>query len=404
LTRTQLKILSMPHITLKIGFKEVLDKVRERSLFLGREEGLLMVEGQQSCYPILILPRREGTLLRLDKGVHFLDLAEAHLIIHKLAQDVGGEIIHSTLDPRAQVRPLPSSFATPRGWIERGGLPGVLGKVERVEVEIGFGNGEFLERLVTPGKGVVGIEISNWAIKRALNRLKDKGPHIILKAPGGWAIKWLFPPNSIDALYILFPFPWPKRPSRRLVQEGFLRLVATRLKRGGRVVLATDHQDYAQQIKELFGASPHFKEDQPPEEINTKYLRKWLAQGLTIYRMAFINMEPAPGKDHQMPSLQYPVEVEGVDPPKVMEAFQPWNRLLEGGFFKVERVYLNLQEGSLLFRTTFQAPDLSLHRQFLLWKEGVLDLVATWGETIPPPLARAMEEMGRWLSTLSSTF
>ncbi len=385
----------MPHITLKIGFKEVLDKLQPRAPFLGREEGLLMVKGHQGTYPILILPRREGTLIRLDKGVHFLDLAEAHGIINQLVQEIGGEVIHSALDPKARVCPLPASFATPRRWVEKGGLSGLLGVIQTVEVEIGFGNGEFLERLVAPGKGVVGIEISNWAIKRALNRLKDKGPHLLLKAPGGWAIKWLFPPQSIDTLYILFPFPWPKRPSRRLVQPGFVQLLAEKLKRGGRVVLATDHEDYARQMKTLFGESPHFTEDRPPEEINTKYLRKWLAQGLTIHKMAFVNADPAPAREHQLPLLQYPLEVKGVDPLKLMEGFQPWSLPTEEGFFKVERAYVNLQEGSLLFRTTFQDPDLSLHHQFFLWKANTLDLAPTWGETIFPPLARAMEEMAK---------
>ena len=389
----------MPHITLKKGFKEVLDKLQGPDLFLGREEGLLLVRKEEGTYPILILPRREGTLLRLDKGVHFLDLSQAHIIIHELAQKIGGEILHSTLDTRAHPRPLPSAFATPRTWVERGGLPGLLGSRERVEVEIGFGNGEFMERLVAPNKAVVGIEISNWAIKRALNRLKGKGPHIILKAAGGWALRWLFPPQSIDTLYILFPFPWPKRPSRRLVQAPFVRTLAEKIKKGGRVVLATDDSHYAQQMEETFSSSPHFLRDQPPEEINTKYLRKWLAQGLTIHKMAFVNAQPAPRGRHEIPRLQYPVEVKGLNPLEFMEKFTPWELPLEEeGFFKLERAYLNPREGSLLFRSTFQDPELALHHQFLLWRQGILDLLPTWGETVPPPLARAMEEMGRWLS------
>ena len=387
----------MPHITLEKGFKEALEKLRDRGIFLGRGEGLLLAQGEAGTYPILILPRREGTLLRLDKGTHFLDLSQAHSIIHRLAQEIGGEAIQSTLDPQARPRPLPPSFATPRRWIQGGGLAGLLGPVERVEVEIGFGNGEFLERLVAPGKGVVGMEISNWAIKRALNRLQGKGPHVILKSPGGWAVKWLFPPRSMDALYILFPFPWPKRPSRRLIQPAFVRALAEKVKPGGRVVLATDHQDYARQMEECFSSSPHFHQDEPPGEIHTKYLRKWLAQGLSIYRMAFVNRRPPPERAHEMPSLQHPVEVEGIDPIRLMEGFQPWGFSTEEGFFKIERAYVNLQEGSLLFRTTLQDPDLALHHQFLLWKDGILDLMPTWGETVPPPLARAMEKMGQWL-------
>ncbi len=389
----------MPHITLKKGFKEVLDRLQEEDLFLGREEALLLVRGDGGTYPVAILPRREGTLLRLDKGAHFLDLGEIHGILNRLTQEVGGEVIQSTLNPEARPSAPPPTFATPRKWLEEGGLQGLLKNPKEVAVEIGFGNGEFLERLAGQEKAVVGIEISNWAIKRALNRLKGKGPHAILKAPGGWAIKWLFPSESIDILYILFPFPWPKRPSRRLIQAPFIETLAEKLKKGGKVVLATDDREYAQQMRELFPESPCFQEGGEPEEINTKYLRKWTSLGLTIYRMTFIKKATPPSTDHQFPHLQHPVEAKLKDPQGMVEGFRPWTLPLEGqGFFKVERIYLNLGEGTLLFRTTFQDPDLSLHHQFLLWRGDILDLLPTWGETVPPPLAYAMEEMARWLS------
>lgn len=396
-----LKILPMPHITLKKCFKEVLDNLQGENLFLGLEEALLLVRGEEGTYPIILLPRGENTFLRLDKGAHFLDLGEVHVILNRLAQKVGGEVIHSTLDPKARPKTPPTTYATPRRWLEGGGLGRLLKDHERVDVEIGFGNGEFLERLVEQGKAVVGIEISNWAIKRALNRLRGKGPHIILKAPGGWAVKWLFPPESIDALYILFPFPWPKRPSRRLIQAPFVQTLAEKLRRGGRVILATDHEEYAQQMRILFSASPCFQEGESPEEIDTKYLRKWISMGLAIHKMAFIKRETPSAMDHRFPYLQYLVKARVNNPQEVMEAFQPWTLRPEGqSFFKVERIYLNLKKGTLLFRTTFQDPDLSLHHQFLMWKEGILDLAPTWGETVPPPLARAMESMGKWLAGL----
>ncbi len=87
-----------------------------------------------------------------------------------------------------------------------------------------------------------------------------------------------------------------------------------------------------------------------------------IAMGLAIHKMAFIKRETPSAMDPRFPYLQYPVKARVNNPQEVMEAFQPWTlRPEDQSFFKVERIYLNLEKGTLLFRTTFQDPDLSLH-------------------------------------------
>ncbi len=57
---------------------------------------------------------------------------------------------------------------------------------------------------------------------------------------------------------IFYPDPWPKKKhhKRRLVQPGFMALVASRLEPGGRVHLATDWAEYAEQMLEVCAAEP----------------------------------------------------------------------------------------------------------------------------------------------------
>ena len=57
---------------------------------------------------------------------------------------------------------------------------------------------------------------------------------------------------------MLFPDPWHKKRhhKRRLVQPAFVALVASRLRQGGRLQLATDWEPYAQQMLEVLSAEP----------------------------------------------------------------------------------------------------------------------------------------------------
>jgi tRNA (guanine-N7-)-methyltransferase len=61
-----------------------------------------------------------------------------------------------------------------------------------------------------------------------------------------------FPEAFFDKIFILFPDPWPKtrHHKRRLVSEHFLARLKRILKPSGFLVLATDHDHYAQQIRE----------------------------------------------------------------------------------------------------------------------------------------------------------
>ena len=66
-------------------------------------------------------------------------------------------------------------------------------------------------------------------------------------------LKYQLPENSIDCVYIFFPDPWPKKKhhKRRLINSSFLTLLKPVLKNHGRLYIATDWKDYAEQILEL---------------------------------------------------------------------------------------------------------------------------------------------------------
>lgn len=63
----------------------------------------------------------------------------------------------------------------------------------------------------------------------------------------------LVEPDSLTGVRVFFPDPWPKsrHHKRRFLQSGTIELIASRLKPGGVLHIATDHADYALWIAEL---------------------------------------------------------------------------------------------------------------------------------------------------------
>jgi tRNA (guanine-N7-)-methyltransferase len=68
-------------------------------------------------------------------------------------------------------------------------------------------------------------------------------------------------PDSLAGLRIFYPDPWPKRRhhKRRLVQPETVALMASRLRPGATLHLATDVADYAEWMREVTDAEPRLE-------------------------------------------------------------------------------------------------------------------------------------------------
>ena len=69
------------------------------------------------------------------------------------------------------------------------------------------------------------------------------------------------PEQSVDTLQIFFPDPWHKKKhnKRRLIQPTFVEKLAACIKPGGILHLATDWENYAEQMLEVLSASERFE-------------------------------------------------------------------------------------------------------------------------------------------------
>ncbi len=164
----------------------------------------------------------------------------------------------------------------PIDWRQR------FGRDAPLEVEIGFGNGEFIARRAQarPERNLVGIEMEWASVQRALRQLAlTRVDNVrLLQADARVALERLFPPRSLQRAYALFPCPWSKKrhARRRLFAHAFLRLLNSRLATGGEVQVVTDHRPYLDWLLEQIpGAGFEAQWETIPPQFETKYERKW---------------------------------------------------------------------------------------------------------------------------------
>ncbi len=106
-----------------------------------------------------------------------------------------------------------------------------------------------------------------------------------------WAVEHLVAPGSLAELWTFFPDPWPKarHHKRRLVDAPFAALAARGWPRGA-WRLATDWEDYADQMRAVIGAEPGLTGGVVPrwaERPVTKFERKGREAGRTITDLAY---------------------------------------------------------------------------------------------------------------------
>lgn len=133
-----------------------------------------------------------------------------------------------------------------------------FGRSAPVLLEIGSGMGETTSQLVAaaPELNYVAVEVYKPGLAQLLLRAEHLGGLGNLRVLRGDAVDLLtdhIAPASLHGVRIFFPDPWPKKKhhKRRLVQPEFVSLVASRLEPGGVLHLATDWENYAEQMLEV---------------------------------------------------------------------------------------------------------------------------------------------------------
>jgi len=174
-----------------------------------------------------------------------------------------------------------------------------FGRRAPVVLEIGCGTGTSTLAMAQaePGIDVVAVEVYRRGLAQLLSAIdRTSDPEStsapvtnirLIRGDGVDVLTHMFGPGSLTGVRVFFPDPWPKarHHKRRLLQPDTVALIADRLRPGGVLHAATDHQGYAEQIAEVGDAEPRLRrigldaENLPMSVARpvTKYERKALA-------------------------------------------------------------------------------------------------------------------------------
>jgi tRNA (guanine-N7-)-methyltransferase len=180
--------------------------------------------------------------------------------------------------------------------VERLNLAGLFPRAQRLEAELGCGDGSFLAEYARrhPERNFIGVERLLGRIQKLDRKGRRAGLDNLrgVRIESSYFLQWLLPPRSASALHIYFPDPWPKLKHRRhrLIGENFPALARAALSPGGAVYLRTDDADYFRQMTEVFGGSGDFQETETPgelAELPTDFEREFNARGIGTLRAAY---------------------------------------------------------------------------------------------------------------------
>lgn len=176
--------------------------------------------------------------------------------------------------------------------------PGATLSLDRPKlVEIGPGRGDFLWSLAAshPYHQLIAIETKRRRFMKLCAGAARRELHHIVFFCGDAkeVIPQFIRPESVEAIHIQFPDPWPKKrhAKHRLITPKSIDLLITILKPGGQLHFATDVDWYARDVAALFAAEPVLKSIFSPEPIvttpipqfKTYFADKWQKMGRTFY-------------------------------------------------------------------------------------------------------------------------
>lgn len=172
-----------------------------------------------------------------------------------------------------------------------------------VELEIGSGKGTFLveQAKAFPDTNFFGVEWANKFYKYAVDRMERWGLSNVrmIRTDAALLIRDHIPDASLQMFHLYFPDPWPKKRhhKRRFFWDENLAQVHRILAPRGIVNVATDHENYFEQMTDVAdradqaGLFETVDFTRPAgardgEYVGTNYERKYIIEGRQTYTLA----------------------------------------------------------------------------------------------------------------------
>ena len=167
-------------------------------------------------------------------------------------------------------------------------------------LEIGFGMGDASAAIAQalPGTDFIGVEVHPPGVGALLKQIGERGLTNLrlIQHDAVDVLQLMIAPGSLSGVHVFFPDPWHKKKhnKRRLIQPGFVHLLADRLATGGYLHCATDWQPYAEQMLAVLSAEPALRNSaegyapRPGYRPLTKFENRGLKLGHGVWDLVFV--------------------------------------------------------------------------------------------------------------------
>ncbi len=131
-----------------------------------------------------------------------------------------------------------------------------------VILEIGFGMGDSTATIAQahPENDYLALEVHTPGVGNLLKVIDAEQLRNIriMQHDAVEVLRDMIGDDTLDGVHIFFPDPWHKarHNKRRLIQSPFIAQLVKKLKPGGYIHVATDWQDYAEQVLTVLSAEP----------------------------------------------------------------------------------------------------------------------------------------------------
>lgn len=192
---------------------------------------------------------------------------------------------------------ITSPIFVPEAQLKKAGsFAALFGNNNPLVLEIGCGVGDFVIQIARqhPERNFIAVDIFNQGCRQTCSRIEDSGLTNIrmMRIEARYLMHHYLDKESLQAIYINCPDPWPKKRhrKRRLLNKNFLDLLLYYLQPEGILNFTTDFVDYGEETGELLAADDRFENCHSTPYTHdlgnypiSKYMRRFLDQGQPIF-------------------------------------------------------------------------------------------------------------------------
>ncbi len=167
-------------------------------------------------------------------------------------------------------------------------------------LEIGFGMGDSTAEIANnhPENDYICLEVHTPGVGNLLKLIGEQNlTNIrIIQHDAVEVLRDMVGDQELDGVHIFFPDPWHKarHNKRRLIQPHFIKSLMQKMKPGGYIHVATDWQDYAEQILSVLDSEPLLQNTagdyapRPEYRPLTKFEKRGINLGHGVWDLVFV--------------------------------------------------------------------------------------------------------------------